>query len=733
MFKKTALFLIMAIAVPTLYLQAQLSIIPKPNKVSLQGGFFEIDENTSLISNEKKTFNINYLRTILSSATGYSLERKTSSDNQIRLKLSPERGILKEGYLLTITENQIEIEASDEAGIFYGIQSLLQILPPVVYSGRTTGHEKWELPCLTIEDSPRYSYRGMMLDVSRTFFDVETVKQYLDWLAHHKINKFHWHLTDDNGWRVEIKKYPLLTEKGAWRGINEALKPSFGSGNERYGGFYTQAQIKEVVTYAAERQIEIIPEIDLPGHSRAVTAAYPQVACDHSHEGLARSVQGEEKNVWCAGDERNYRMLEEIIKELIKLFPSQYIHIGGDEVNYDSWLHCPHCKALMEKEGMKEPAELLAYFAKRMEAIINKHGKIMAGWDEILEGEGLRSDTRVYAWRNIDKGIESIKKGQPTVFQPGAFCYLDMKQSPLERGHNWAGVVTLEKTYSLDPEQGELSEQQRSLIVGVQGGLWTELLQWPPRFIDYQVFPRICAISEIGWTQQEIRSFPEFEDRLYRHHYDRMYNMGIAFRLPPPAVTYDNGALRAELPYPWAVVRYTTDESEPTHHSPVYRGEIYTDKPVKFRFATFYRDELKSISVKPENVDYQYLKPETDIETSIAENPRFPLSNIKDYKLDTYFRSAGAISAGDYLTYKFKEPVICSRITVETGIPNITFYGITEGYAEYSYDGINYINAAPMERGTTVIYPEKSVLAVRIVATSPNDGYIVALQDLRIE
>ena len=732
MLKKTALSLAMTIAISILCF-AQTSIVPKPNKVSPSVGYFELNSETRLVSSEKNSFNLTYLHSKLSSATGYKFSNAAQSGNFIRLISSPAASIPKEGYLLTITVSGVEIVGSTEAGIFYGIQSLLQMLPPIVYSGKSTGDEKWTLPCLAIEDSPRYGYRGMMLDVSRTFFDTETVKRYIDNLAYHKINTFHWHLTDDNGWRVEIKKYPLLTEKGAWRGQNEVLKPSFGSGNERYGGYYTQEQIKEVVAYAAQRHIEIIPEIELPGHSRATSASYPEIACDHSHEGLARSVQGEEKNVWCVGEEKNYKMLEDIIKKLATLFPSKYIHIGGDEVNFDAWMHCPKCLALMKKEEMESPIELHSYFVRRMEAIINKHGKAMAGWDEILDGRELKPDSRAYAWRNIDKGIESIKKGQPTVFQPAAFCYIDMKQSPLERGHNWAGIVTLEKTYSLEPEQGELTQQQKDLIVGVQGGLWAELLQWPPRFLDYQAFPRMCAIAEVGWTQPENKSFPDFEDRIYRYHYDRMYNMGIAFRIPPPVATYENGALNAQLPFPWAVVRYTADESEPTHLSPAYKDEIYTGNPVKFRFATFYRDDLKSISIKPQNVEYQYLTPETEIETSITENPRFPLSNIKDYKFNTYFRSAGTISAGDYLTYKFKEPIACTRITVETGIPDITFYGITEGYAEYSYDGINYIKAAPMVRGTTVIYPEKPIVTVRIVATAPNDGYILALQDLRIE
>ncbi len=248
-------------------------------------------------------------------------EKKTTAYNFIKLEVNPSLNIPEEGYLLNVDEKGITIEAKNSSGIFYGIQSVLQLLPPAVYSGRVTGREEWSVPFVNIEDYPRFSYRGMMLDVSRTFFDYDVIIKYIDWLSYHKINKFHWHLADDNGWRIEIKKYPELTSKGAWRGPGEVLYPSFGSGNKRYGGFYTQDQIKKIVAYAAERNIEIIPEIDLPGHSRAVTATYPDILCRRTDESL--SVQGEGKNVWCVSKEPNYEMLENIIKELVRLFPSK--------------------------------------------------------------------------------------------------------------------------------------------------------------------------------------------------------------------------------------------------------------------------------------------------------------------------------------------------------------------------------------------------------------------------
>ena len=731
--KKTLLSLI-TVLLTSLSLYSQVSIIPKPNSVITGEGAFVLDIGTTITANYKNQSDLNYLKEKLVKATGFqfTVTNNLQPKNYIFLDMSAGYQIPDEGYILTVSSDAITIKASASSGIFYGIQSLLQLLPPTVYSGRATGHEIWKVPAVTIEDSPRFHYRGMMLDVSRTFFDVAVVKNYIDWMSYHKINVLHWHLSDDNGWRVEIKKYPDLTAKGAWRGPNEVLEPSFGSGNQRYGGFYTQKEIKEVVAYAAERHIEIVPEIDLPGHSKAVTASYPNVACDSEENGL--SVQGVGKNVWCVGKEENFKMLDNIIKELANLFPSKHIHIGGDEVNFSAWDNCPKCLALKAKEGLKDNEELLNYFVRRMEKIVEKHGKQMSGWDEIISGGALNPQTRVYAWRSIEKGIESVKKGQPTIMMPGQYCYFDMKQSELERGHNWAGLVSLEKTYSLDPVgTASLNESESKLIVGVQGALWTELLGWPARFIDYQTYPRLAAMSETGWTMQNLRSWSDFNDRLTKFHYDRMYHMGIAFRITPPEAKYEDGAVRVTLPYPWAVVRFTMDESEPTAQSPVFKGEVYTDKPLKFRFATFFRDELKSITVKVSNVSYEYQKPELEIETNIDAGKGNPLTNLYDYKQSTYFRSSRKLQAGDFITYRFKSPVTTPKIIVETGIPNIAFYWVTDGYVEVSYDGSSFVKYSDLYRGSAAILPKEPVKAVRIVVTAPNDGHIAAFQDLRIE
>ena len=710
-----------------------IAVIPVPEKVTYADGVFKIGSNTQITTNEKDNYNQNYLAKKLSIVKGFGIKQDAGKVvNTIILNIENNSQIPTEGYTLKVGSDNILISASSKAGIFYGIQTLLQLLPPSVYSGTATGFEKWEVPSVEITDSPRFSYRGMMLDVSRTFFDKETVLKYIDWMSYHKINKFHWHLSDDNGWRIQIKKYPKLTEQGAWRGLNEVLPPSFGSGNQRYGGFYTQKDIKEIVAYALDRNIEIIPEIDLPGHSKAVTATYPEVLCKSSDE--SESVQGEVSNVWCVSNEKNYKMLDRIIKEIASLFPSKTIHIGGDEVNMSSWENCISCKALMKEKGMTKTVELQNYFVRRLEKIVEKYGKNMAGWDEILEGGGLHPETTVYAWRSVNKGIESITKGQPTILMPGAFCYLDMKHSPQERGHNWAGIVSAEKTYSLDPTGStNLESDKTNLIKGVQGGLWTELLGWPARFIEYQTYPRLAALAEVGWSKQEKRDWNDFNFRLNRYHFDRLSNMGIAFRVEPPMASYNDSSIVVSTQFPWEVVRFSSDESTPGSNSPVYNGPIRTTEPLKYRFSTFYNSFTKSIPVKVNNVDYVYKTPEVVIESSLVFNQRSPITNITDYIFDTYTRSAGKAKAGDYIIYKFKEPVETSRITVETGIPNINFYWVTEGFVEYSYNGTDFIKGDELNRGKAIIIPQEKVKAVKINITAPNDANTLVLQDIKVE
>jgi hexosaminidase len=584
-----------------MFAQTPYNLIPLPVEVIPGQGTFVISSKTVIAADKSAKASALYLQQLLEQSTGFQLNVVSATlPGSIVLAIDPSLNLPAEGYTLSTTGDRVSIQGKDADGLFYGIQTLLQLMPAQVYARQIQRQIKWTVPAVAIKDYPRFHYRGMMLDVSRQFFDVSVVKRYIDWLSMHKINRFHWHLTDDQGWRIEIKKYPKLTSVGAWRGPGEALPPSYGSGDKRYGGYYSQQQIKEIVRYATARHIEIIPEIDLPGHSRAVGVAYPEILCPTDKVDMNQSAQEEVQNVWCAGNEKNFKMIENILKEVVVLFPSKVIHIGGDEVNMSVWQHCPLCSSFMKKEGMQEPEELQNYFVRRLEKMVHRLGKQMAGWDEIIDGGTLDSTTEVYAWRSVQRGVESVKKGLPTVMMVGQNYYFDMAQSKYDRGHNWAGILPLDKVYALDPaDLNCFTSAQASLIQGVQGAIWSELLNEPDRFLEYQSYPRVCALAEAGWTPQGDRNWNDFYARLTGFHFDRMCYMGIAFRLPPPIALYKDGTVTVTLPYPDAEVRYTNDGSEPSPSSALYRQSIREFDYPRLKFKTFYK-QLSSISILPE-------------------------------------------------------------------------------------------------------------------------------------
>lgn len=710
------------------------NIVPAPQKVERGEGTFIVKKGLTIVSADADDFSANYLQDKLDDVFDFPVTLSRQSANDRFITFVTDKGLPEEGYRLDIKEQGITIASADEAGRYYGVQTLLQLLPAEVYSGERLRLKEFPMEALTIEDAPRFGYRGFMLDVSRTFFELDYLKRYIDWMSCHKLNRLHLHLTDDNGWRIEIKKYPELTRKGAWRGKGELLPPTYLSGSERYGGYYTQKEMKELIAYARQRNVMIIPEFDLPGHALSSVKVFEGVTCGtHTDK---PSACGEFDNVWCVGKESNYRIIEDIIKELADLFPSPYINIGGDEVVFDYWAQCAECQALMKKEGYKDVEELHGHFVRRMEDIIVKHGKVMMGWDDIQDHGGLRPSSTVVAWRSQKKGLESIRKGQPTVMQTGEYLYLDMKYTPAERGHSWAAIIPLERIYSYEPLQDlELTPEEEKLLIGVQAGLWTELMQFPPRFAEYQIFPRLCALSEIGWSAREKKNYTDFYARMVDKHYDRLDAMGIAFRVEPPRVVYEDALLKVSLPYPSAVVRYTMDGTEPTAASPVYRGNIVTDAPEKFRFSTFFNRHLKSIAVGAENIElHRYLTPEVSVQTDIELQKNNKLEHITTYNFNRMVRSKTRVQAGQTLTYTFKEPVACKQIHVPTGYAALPFYGVSDGYVEYSYDGVTFIRGENFYRYHAYIRnPEAPVKAVRIVITDTNDGWSCCFQNLRIE
>lgn len=719
-------------------MQANLDIVPKPNVMELveQSHQFNINVKTVIVSdNEESQFNVEYLQTYLKNIVkGDFVVLKAAEKNFIGLEIC--EGVEgDEEYILQVDNKHISIKARTQTGLFYGIQTLLQMLPAEVFDKcNNVKIDELSIPAMSVSDSPCFRYRGMHLDVSRTFFDTEYMYKFIDALSHYKINNLHWHLADDQGWRVEIKKYPLLTEIGAWRGAGERLKPAYGSGNERNGGFYTQEEIRSIVKYAADRNINIIPEIDLPGHSKAVAVTYPEILCDINT--IHYSCQLESNNVWCIGREENYEMLENIIKEMAEMFPSKVFHIGGDEVNMDCWKECPRCQSLMKEMGMTDVIELQNYFVRRLEAILAKYGKTMAGWDEIIDGGKLLPESVVYAWASLDRGMKSVKGGHPTVMLIGEYLYFDMKQSADERGLKWAGITPLEKTYSFDPVGTfELNEEETKLVLGPQGGAWAECFQVKD-YVDYQVFPKLLALSEIGWTNRELRCWDDFQNRLFNAQYARMYAMDLKFRIAPAEVSYEDGKIVAVKDNDILTIRYTDDKTAPTLESPIYNEPITTDTPENYRFATFFKDR-SSIARGPQNIElHHYMKPGTTVESNLPF--RGDINLLADYDLETYVFTDREVRAGDYVKFTFDEPVEGHSIGMCTGYYTLAVYGILNGYIEYSYDGENYVKG---ERFTydmfdgyrAYCHPEQPVKSVRIVADGICEHELTAIQDLRIE
>lgn len=421
--------------------------------------------------------------------------------------------------------------------IFYAIQTLLQLLPPEIYSSTTAIERSWEVPAVFIEDTPRFAYRGMHLDVSRHFYPVSFVKKYIDLLAMQKMNYFHWHLTDDQGWRIEIKRYPFLTEKGAWRDSTAINHPSSFSQpvfeKKRYGGYYTQEQIREVVAYAAEHHVTIVPEIDIPGHMLAALTAYPSLGC--IQKGYQVGTQwGIYSDVLCAGNAACYTFLKDVMQEVIELFPGPYIHIGGDECPNERWKSCEKCQSWMRKNHISDEYALQSYVIEYVGKYLKKHHKRLIGWDEILEG-GIGREAVIMSWRGVKGGITAAKAGNLVIMAPNTHMYLNHYQSnmlfePLAHGR----VASLEWVYSFNPIPDVLTPEEAKKVLGIQGNVWTEYLP-TYQLVEYMAYPRASAVAEIGWSQPENRNWKDYLKRLQiqfeRWRYYQV-NCALHYKLP---------------------------------------------------------------------------------------------------------------------------------------------------------------------------------------------------------
>ncbi|WP_185957565.1 family 20 glycosylhydrolase [Saccharicrinis carchari] len=563
----------------------QVALIPKPDSFTLHEQSFRISASTPLFTdNEKQRKATDYLNFLLDRAAGFELAVQQGEGSK-GVVFQTVDGMAPEAYRLEVNPSQILVQASGEAGFFYGVQSIRQLLPIQIESKQVLQAE-WLVPSVVIEDQPRFEWRGMHMDFSRHFFTLDEVKEFLDYMALYKLNTFHMHLTDDQGWRIEIKKYPLLTEKGAWRKENDHDKTANRlaktdetfkmdqrhyrniDGERKYGGFFTQEQIKEIIKYADERCITVMPEIDMPGHFKSAIDNYPYLSCTgEAGWGEVFSTPA------CVGKETTYEFMENILAEVAELFPYEYIHIGGDEVNTKSWEDCPRCQREMRKQGLKTEHELQTHFNHRIEAFLHSKGKRLMGWDEIAEG-GLTPDASIMWWRNWAPTMLNVAadNGSDIVITPDFEYYFDFTYE----------ATPVQKTYDYEPIPEDFTPEQAKHILGVQANIWTE---WIPNFtrLQYQTFPRLQALAETGWSEKEAKDFEDFTQRLLPH-YDRMDVMGIHYYIPAveglnkKIAFIDSAMVTLEVPLQGVEIRYTLDGSQPTKEDFLYTGPFAISK-----------------------------------------------------------------------------------------------------------------------------------------------------------
>jgi hexosaminidase len=586
--------------------EANYQVIPLPQEVSLtQENPFKLNENVLIAYPENNALlqrNAEFLSEYIQQATNYAPKTKAIAageqvKNAIVLGLDPSIAN-KEGYVLTTTPEGININGQTENGVFYGIQTLRKSIPAEAKEATIL------IPAGEIKDEPRFSYRGMHLDVGRHFFPKEFMKKYIDLLALHNMNTFHWHLTDDQGWRIEIKKYPKLTEIGSQRSRTVIGRNTQEYDNTPYGGFFTQEEAKEIVKYAQERYITVIPEVDLPGHMLAALAAYPEMGCTGGpYEVCPR--WGIFEDVLCIGNDQTMQFLEDVMNEIIEIFPSKYVHIGGDEAPRTRWEKCPKCQARIKTEGLKadknHTAEdrLQSYCMTRIEEFLNSKGRQIIGWDEILEGD-VAPNATVMSWRGMEGGIKAAQLGHDVIMTPTSFCYFDYyqtadtKDEPLGIG----GYVPIEKVYSLEPVPAVLTEEQSKHILGAQANLWTEYIH-SSEHVEYMVLPRMAALAEVQWRQPEKKDFKDFTKRLARlmkfyqrdgfNYAKHVFDLKVDFT---PDVTKKAVVVTLST-IDDAPIYYTLDGTEPTTASLKYTEPVSITETADFQ-AVVIRPEGKS-------------------------------------------------------------------------------------------------------------------------------------------
>lgn len=576
----------------------ELALIPVPQEMTVGTDYFTLTHNAAITldqSDEELKSIANYLNEKVAPATGFTLP--VEKHGKIEFKLVDDASLGDEGYHLKVKSGDILLTANKPAGIFYGVQTLLQMLPAEIKSTTAQAKDKkWTIPCAEITDKPQFAWRGLMLDVSRHWFTKEEVMKYIDELAEYKMNVFHWHLTDDQGWRLEIKSLPKLTEIGAWRAPRvgqwwqrERQQPGEES---TYGGFYTQEEVKEVLAYAAQRYVRVIPEIDVPGHSVAALVAYPELACMKAPDAVnvGNKFYGEDENTLCVGKESTFEFMDKVLTEVASLFPDEYVHIGGDECFKGFWHKCPRCQTRMKAENLKNEEELQSYFIHRMGDLLKSKGKKLVGWDEILEG-GLAPDANVMSWRGMEGGIKSAKAGHHVIMTPTEHCYIDLWQGEPSVEPDTYSMCRLKDSYSFNPvPEGVPAE----MVLGGQGNLWAESVP-TFRHAEYMTWPRGWALAEVLWSGPGKTDWAKFWPRVETHFVradraDINYARSMYNAIVSPFLM--DGAVKVELgcEIDGTDIYYTFDNTDPDSHTPKYSEPLIIPKDATWLRIVTYRN-----------------------------------------------------------------------------------------------------------------------------------------------
>ena len=694
-------FFICSISCLPQQIQGVTAVIPKPEKIELIEGSYNFTKNTIIIiqPNTTETKEIcEYLIEKINSLTGIKLSlsdsMSKSSGNRLVLSIDNSADSLGiEGYSVVIKNNSAILTACSPNGLFYAVQTFLQLFPSDELGAKYGENTAWSIPNLYIQDAPKFKWRGMHLDTGRHFFTKEFIEKYIDYLAMYKLNVFHFHLTEDQGWRIEIKKYPKLTEIGSNRaGTLEDGIP--------YGGYYSQDDIKEIVAYAKSRYITVVPEIEMPGHSTAALAAYPELSCTGKPIEVGTN-WGIFKDVYCAGNEKTFQFLEDVLSEVIELFPSEYIHIGGDECPKDRWHECPKCQQRMKDEGLKNEDELQSYFIHRIEKFLNSRGKKVIGWDEILEG-GLAPNAAVMSWRGEEGGIDAARQQHDVVMAPNTYLYFNYFQgNPKYEPDPFGSYLPLRKVYSYNPVPQQLSEDEQKYIIGVEACLWSENLPTNAR-AEYQLFPRIAALSETAWTPEELKNWEDFSQRIISH-IKRYKFSGIDYS-PSVFDVYtksqlikDTLGLKVELDNEInsSKVYYTSDGSNPTIASAEYKVPIELTSTTEIKAAAFENGEL--INRVSDNIFYIHKALGRDVQF------RYPFENkysAGEYGLTDGIKGSSSYGDGKWKGFLVNDLDAVIDMDTLTYIKSIScgFLNNTDAYiflpqyVEFfiSSDGINY-------------------------------------------